>query len=82
MVALKINDLRRVFLLVQGSLLFNGSRQRLTRSKHRLMERLANGLDDFFREGIGEGINRRAVLHDAFHHCKFILVSSFALLGI
>jgi hypothetical protein len=37
-VTLKINDLRRVLLLVQGSLLFNGSRQLLTRNKHRLME--------------------------------------------
>lgn len=82
MVALKINDLRRVFLPALGSLLFNGSRQLLTRSKHSLKDRLANGLDAICREGLEEGISRPTVLHDASGHCKFMLVSSFALPGI
>jgi len=38
MVALKINETKRVFLPAQGSLLFNGSRQPSKRSKHRLKE--------------------------------------------
>ena len=82
MVALKINDTKRVFLPALCSLLFNGSRQLFTRSKHRLIERLGKGLDAFVREGLEESFNLRSVLDDASDHCKFILISFVASLGI